>query len=180
MNEIECVLGRNCGLTFAGLKPSSLFTVKKSLYGQIGRYRTAFGKKGFYFLEAGERGERILLFVYHDERLEKILTDGENKEFLLSCGYGYGTADEAVNELIRRLRGENFPHEVGIFLGYPLSDVKAFISHPNEGVRAVGCWKAYSDKQSAEKTFARFRRCSERIMGKLIGGEPLAAIFRTE
>ena len=56
---------------------------------------------------------------------------------------------------------EDFPHEIGVFLDYPLEDVIGFIRNRGSGFCCLGCWKAYSNAEAAEKTFALYRKCRE-------------------
>ena len=56
---------------------------------------------------------------------------------------------------------EAFPHEIGLFLGYPPSDVEGFMNSPSEGVECVGCWKVYGNRREAERIFASYRKCTE-------------------
>ena len=37
----------------------------------------------------------------------------------------------------------DFPHEIGVFLGYPLEDVVGFIRHRGKCFTCCGCWKSY-------------------------------------
>ena len=85
---------------------------------------------------------------------------------------------EALDTLARRMRKSDFPHEVGVFLGYPLADVKGFIHSPKEGLKLCGYWKVYGDVQSAAKKFDRYKRCSECICRRMESGESLAKIFK--
>ena len=80
--------------------------------------------------------------------------------------FGYDCDDMArcIAQLSRRIRARKssneFPHEIGIFLGYPLEDVEGFINHKEEGCKVVGTWKVYGDVEQAEASFRRFRRCT--------------------
>ena len=56
-------------------------------------------------------------------------------------------------------RSDEFPHEVGVFLGYPLEDVKGFIANGGKNCKCVGCWKVYCDECEAKKRFAAFQKC---------------------
>ena len=38
-----------------------------------------------------------------------------------------------------------FPHEIGIFLGYPLADVAGFIRNKGRNCKCIGTWKVYGD-----------------------------------
>ena len=70
--------------------------------------------------------------------------------------------DEAILRLQRRLsEKKTFPHEIGVFLGYPLGDVIGFIRNEGKNCKCADCWKVYGDECEAKKTFAKFKRCIE-------------------
>ena len=73
-------------------------------------------------------------------------------------------------------RDEGFPHEIGLFLGYPPSDVECFMKDPYKGVKCCGCWKAYSEPEKAVKIFRKYKQCTEiyREMNK--NGKTLAQL----
>ena len=56
---------------------------------------------------------------------------------------------------------EKFPHEIGLFLDYPLVDVIGFIRNTGKNCKCSGCWKAYGNAKEAEKTFCRYKKCRE-------------------
>ena len=82
--------------------------------------------------------------------------------FLVSTGYQAGTIDQMLEQLRARLHhSEEFPHEIGVFLGYPLSDVLGFIKNHGSNCKGMGDWKVYGDLGEAQKTFAKFKKCRE-------------------
>ena len=84
------------------------------------------------------------------------------------------SSDRCVVDLVRRLKvSAEFPHEIGLFLGYPPLDVDGFIRNPKEGFYEVGYWKVYSDVQSARLAFSRYRRCTEEYGRMLEEGRTL-------
>ena len=46
-----------------------------------------------------------------------------------------------------------------------------------KGFRCVGCWKAYGDPCEAEKTFARFKRCTAIYRRESENGIPLERLI---
>ena len=79
-----------------------------------------------------------------------------------------------LSHLKKRLsQSEAFPHEIGLFLGYPLEDVIGFCRHKGEGCKLCGYWKVYGDVESARKSFALFDRCRELLFSHLLSGAPL-------
>ena len=83
-------------------------------------------------------------------------------DFLSAQGYTDFSGEGCLATLTRRLaQCEDFPHEIGVFLDYPLEDVIGFIHNRGSGFCCLGCWKAYSNAEAAEKTFALYRKCRE-------------------
>ena len=177
MSETEFSLGKNCGVTFAGIKPASMVCIKKRGVGELEKIARCFKNRGFSFRALKDNGERLLVLVYNDKSLYNVLFDKDNKDFLEGEGYKYSTVNEAVSELKERINREGFPHESGVFLGYPLADVKGFIASPEKGVKLCGYWKVYSDEKSAAEKFRRYRKCTESICEKMSKGVGLPTIF---
>ena len=61
---------------------------------------------------------------------------------------------------------EKFPHEIGLFLGYPLGDVIGFIENAGKNSKCAGCWKVYCNECETMKLFEKFKKCT-RIYTKL-------------
>ena len=66
--------------------------------------------------------------------------------------------EEYMKELVLRLESEEFPHEIGIFLGYPLKDVLGFMGYGNKEFVEVCSWRIYGDKEISQKVYNRFVR----------------------
>ena len=82
MSETEYSLGRNCGVTFAGIKPASMVCIKKHGLRDFERIARCFKNRGFSFCALKDNGERLLVLVYNDKSLYNVLFDKENKGFL--------------------------------------------------------------------------------------------------
>ena len=103
-----------------------------------------------------------LIYVYRPAMLEKRLARGEVRIFLEKRGYAGLTMDERIDALARRVHcGEEFPHEIGVFLDYPLEDVVGYIENRGDRALCAGCWKAYSNADEARRRFALYRKCRE-------------------
>ena len=76
--------------------------------------------------------------------------------------------DDVLRELKRRYAIYNFPHELGIFLGYPINDVKDFIDNPKKKCLLCGYWKVYSDKENAKRIFRIFDNVRSNAMDKIL------------
>ena len=84
------------------------------------------------------------------------------QRFLSGYGYRAFGTDYAVERLKQRLCTEDsFPHEIGIFLGYPLEDVKGFIENAGKNAKFTGCWKVYNNECEAIRTFQQYKKCRD-------------------
>ena len=82
-------------------------------------------------------------------------------EFL--SGYGYTGCEirQCLNRLKERLKSsERFPHEIGVFLGYPLGDVIGFIQNEGRNCKCCGMWKVYDNENEAQKLFFKLQKCT--------------------
>ena len=85
------------------------------------------------------------------------------KSFLSQMGYRkIEKLDDLILQLSHRLCvNEEFPHEIGVFLGYPLEDVIGFIENGGKNFTCCGHWKSYGPPAKAQKCFLQYRKCTE-------------------
>ena len=177
----EALIVRHCSPTLAGLKTANMFnckyTDKAELMKSIRSVNNMLKGKGVRMIPLRLANGSALIYVYRPKKLEDDLKSPASEAILSSCGYDEGTAARLIRELMARLGGsEDFPHEIGLFLGYPPEDVRCFMCDRNRECRCVGCWRAYTNGSEAEKTFARFKKCTEVYCMKLREGYPLSKL----
>ena len=81
-------------------------------------------------------------------------------QLLRHFGYESIKVEEAIEHLKERLIDiEDFPHEIGLFLGYPVKDVAGFLFYKGSHCKCTGCWKVYDNELEALRTFAMFDKC---------------------
>ena len=121
--------------------------------------------------------ERRLLFVYNFHLLREALEKEGIREFLTRYGYrpGYDT-ERCLDRLCERLAESDFPHEIGIFLGYPLEDVKGFIRNCGQRCKYCGVWKVYGDVERAKALFECYEQCRRQLCSELASGKALCNI----
>lgn len=170
-HDIEEGLIRHCSPTLAALKTAALFTVARTFGNEfsetLGRWNVRLLKKGVVMIKLCERNGRALIYVFRVNRLAGELARPRIRSFLAENGYDIGSrgVSGALSSLRSRLAEEGgFPHEIGVFLGYPIDDVIGFIRNNGRNCKISGCWKVYCDERAAQKTFARFRKCEDVYM----------------
>ena len=164
-----------CAPTLAGIKTGSLFTSpytdRKQLNRDLRRLNRMLRSRGLRVIPLRYSQHRALIYVYRPKGLAADLSSEKTRQILQQIGYESVCANRCVLELIRRLSlREDFPHEIGLFLGYPPEDVRGFIDNKGAGYKCVGCWKVYGDEQAARETFDRYRRCTNILCSRWQSG----------
>ncbi len=176
----EDVLVRQCALTLAGMKPGSLFCFKNCSL-ETSRQKVSlwdrrlkpFGMSVRILLERPE-ADAVIVYLYRPEEMAEHLSQEDCRCFLAAEGYTAGDLEELLDQLAYRLRTQpEFPHEIGVFLGYPLQDVIGFIENQGRNFTCCGCWKSYGDPAQAEAYFTCCRQCVQEYVDRFARGVPI-------
>lgn len=164
MSEEELI--ENAAPTLAGIKTGSLFTCRFDSQEQtrkdLRKLNALLLPKGLRIIPLRMVRGRVLIYVYRISRLGEDLAKQEAREILKQRGYDASSIESCLAVLFKKLREEeDFPHEIGLFLGYPPVDVRGFMEHRDTGLKCTGFWKVYGDEVEARKQFEKYRRCTE-------------------
>lgn len=156
---------RHCAPTLAGLKTGSMFTCpytdKNELLDSLRQLNRKLSPKGLRVIPLRFSERKALIYLYRPNRLRSDLSDSTAARLLEANGYRWESCENCVVRLAQRLRDQqDFPHEIGLFLGYPPEDVCGFIENDACGFKCVGCWKVYGDEAAAKKKFAQYKKCT--------------------
>lgn len=182
--NFETVMIEQCAPVLAGLKPSNLFRHetrdKAGLARTVAHWNAQLNSRGLHLrvLKECTHGHWFLLYLYRPARLEAVLAGEEVRRFLEQEGYTLPGREAGcqplLDQLARRLAcGGDFPHEIGVFLGYPLSDVIGFIQNQGRNFTCCGCWKSYGDPDAARRCFDRMKQCTEVYLQLFHSGTPI-------
>lgn len=69
-----------------------------------------------------------------------------------------------------------YPHEIGLFLGYPVRDVQDFIKYEGKNYLVCGYWKVYHDVDKALATFDYYQRIRNYAIRGILSGKQLKDI----
>ncbi len=171
-------LAQHTAPTLLGIKCASLVSLNKNEF-DVDVHSAAFNRraagKGLRSRVLCECRNRMLLLVYSEKLLSARLADPQVRNMLEECGYpSDGSLEACLAVLSRRICQEaDFPHEIGIFLGYPLEDVIGFIENRGENFKLCGCWKVYGCPENARRMFANYEKCRNFLCNKLNEGADL-------
>ena len=177
-------LGLHCAPALAGIKPANLLCCRFSRYPDFDRviecYNSIFASGEIRFDVLCRCPESCLLLVYRRRTLAQQLQQPEIRTLLETAGYFRGnTVEEDLERLSQRLcRSEGvFPHEIGLFLGYPPEDVTGFVRHRGQNFKFCGHWKVYSNEQKARRIFECYDRCRCAVCNRLAEGMSIPQMF---
>lgn len=173
---LERLLAVHSSPAICGIKASNLISIDytDSLYDEIEELNKEHPKLCFHILKRIEN--KVLVLVYRKNIFNKEIYREENISFLESLGYDTSSDKAMLKELGARLNKSNFPHEIGVFLGYDLSDIKAFIR--KEKCLYVGHWQVYSKIDEKKKIFNKYNRCRDCVVSLVNEGFPIENFMR--
>lgn len=162
----EEIIIRHCSPTLAAIKAGSLFSYKfiskKDLLEDLRRLNIVLYKKGVSAIPLKISENRALIYVYRYSVLKKALNDKTACLILKRYGYNVENINQCIANLSKRVKqSECFPHEIGLFLGYPSEDVLGFIENKACNYKCCGLWKVYGDEAEAKKMFCKYKKCRE-------------------
>lgn len=181
----ETVLVEQCAPTLVGVKPASLFRYQPGPAEEgrvpLDRWRGELAARGIrvQVLRTCAQTGACMIYLYREAWLARMLCQPEIQSFLRQRGYHpEEDCQTLLSQLSRRLcLEEEYPHEIGVFLGYPLEDVVGFIRHRGRDFTCCGMWKVYGDAAAAQRRFDCYRRCTRICMERLRQGTALTRLI---
>lgn len=155
-----------CAPTLAGIKSGNLFSLPcdnwTEINAEVRKLNRRLCTKGIRIVPIKGQGERMLVYIYRPQKLRLDFQCSKAQEILKDFDYPYHDVERCVAVLAEKIKNEReFPHEIGLFLGYPPEDVRGFIENKAQNFKYVGAWKVYGDKNRAIRRFEQFKTCTE-------------------
>ena len=171
----EDLIIKHCSPTLAGIKTGNLFSCqynsKIEIMEAVRKFNKIFIPKGVKLIPLKFGENRVLIYVYRPQRLQRDLSEDLAVTLLKDHGYKSSDTTSCISRLKSRVNApSDFPHEIGLFLGYPPEDVQGFILHKGNYCKLTGCWKVYGNEEKAVKEFAKFKKCSDIYYSKWLQG----------
>ncbi|WP_294983971.1 DUF3793 family protein [uncultured Fenollaria sp.] len=180
--KFESILANHCAPVLMGTKLSNLISLSKAKASfdeeLLEKYKGIFMAYGIAIEKLCECESSMLLLIYNEERLARYIQKPRIAKFLKDYGYEAIELDQCLSTLKSKLRHFEFPHEIGIFLGFPIDDVIGFIE--NEGQNYLYCryWKVYTRPESTKRTFELYDGLRTFVKTKLMEGYTIERLMR--
>jgi len=150
--------------TLCGIKPANLFTLAERDFSkyEITLWKNKLKNQNLCLTVFKSSENRWTIFAYDFVWIRQILSDVLVQAYLRGKGYSNPLDTfNSLHDLFSRLKKENgFPHEVGIFLGYPIQDVISFEENHGCNCKYCGYWKSYCNPEEAKKCSTQYKECS--------------------
>lgn len=167
-----------CAPFLKGLKVSCVISVDSALYGGLSEL---FENMDISYHRLSCSDGKCLVLFYRPDELDRYLKQPEVNELIREYGYVDMSLEEILGRLSGRIRdfawrGIGFPHEIGVFLGYPPADVKGFIENGGKKYLMIGYWKVYSDLAGARMIFKEYDRAKDCAVNEFLTGKSIREI----
>ena len=175
----EKMIAELCSPTLSGIKCANLinceYESKERLNHDVLDMNRRLSGKGLHMMVLSYPCKnRALIYIFRPCMLQKELNLPENRSLMEKLGYEDARIGCCLNQLRQKLTEHTeFPHEIGVFLGYPLKDVVGFIENRGQNFTCCGCWKAYGDPAAARKHFAQLSKCTAVYLRLFHSGTPI-------
>lgn len=162
--------------TIEGIKPSNLVCLKNinsrnlvhTWLENIDFYKNKFKELNIKFYELRRNDNCISLLFYNQSLLKESLNNKESQKFLERFGYSKNINLQESLELLSSRFSHFCPHEIGIFLGYPIEDVIDFIDKKDrKECLLVGYWRVYNDVNKAKHLFSEYDKSRKKYYEKI-------------
>jgi len=179
LKNINTQVALQCSPLLTGIKISNLLITNcenEHLVRQLFK-NTLFSAEMIY-----KSDKKITFLIFQEDKLVDYLSGKEENALLNFLGYNEMKLPEIFAEFSNRFarymeNRENFPHEMGLFLEYPVDDVIGFIDNQGKKYLHIGYWKVYGNLQKALETFERYNVAKENIVRMLAQGVTIERIM---
>ncbi|CUX47348.1 DUF3793 family protein [Clostridium sp. C105KSO13] len=169
-----------CAPLLKGLKISCSITMDSVLYYEL---EHIFGGTGILYRKLTEDGGRCFVLFYREEELCEYLKRPEVRKFIRKFGYEDMDLKNMISRLSYRIslllaNHMGFPHEIGVFLGYPVEDVRGFIENQGQKYLLLGYWKVYSNPVAAKVLFIQYDQAKTSAVNEFLTGKSMREIVQ--
>ncbi len=172
LKERECVVA-NLAIKIAPMlakkKPSVLIAFKNGIdedYDVLINSRDFIRRIlniDFKLIYEGKNRNQVLF--YKPKELINYISEKWRNRYLKKFGYNNcQNLEEYLDELSSNFSKTDFPHEIGLFLGYPLKDVVGFIECKEKAKKIDGSmWKIYGCPKTSIALMELYRKISNEM-----------------
>lgn len=181
LKDLEAQIALQCAPLITGLKISNLLIIPKENLHQV---QTLLKRTQFSYCILGTMEKKATLLLFRKDKLEEYLSQQPVNSFFRKMGYDSVVLADLFpifrSRYMDYIQGNgDFPHEMGLLLGYPIADVEGFIENQGRDFLYAGCWKVYENVSEKIRLFQQFEASKERLLQLVALGVKMIDIINT-
>lgn len=177
--QLETQLALQCAPLLTGIKLSNLLTLSKTMGKDV---EALFRDTDITVQILCQTSQRITFLLFREKELLAYLNQSDVSESMRLFGYQTLRLIDIFEKLCARYQKymndhQSFPHELGLLLGYPATDVLGFIRNEGKNYLYCGYWKVYGDVLFARKLFGEYNKAREDAIRLVSAGMEITEIM---
>ena len=178
--SLEVQLLLQCAPMIAGLKASNLLIIASE--NEADARRILNGTK-ISCARLARMDKKTTMLIYHEQWVKEYLASREVSDLLRVLGYEGKGFYEVLHSVRKKYRsymkkeGE-FPHELGLLLGYPAEDVNGYMDNKGRNYLCTGYWQVYADPAAKLNLFQKFELARERLIRAIFDGKEIQELIQ--
>lgn len=178
--DIEMQIAFQCAPLIAGLKLSNLLMIQNE---DLDKVKSILKRTGISYFVVAVTDEKTALLLFDRRQLDSYLRIERVWQVFQSMGYQEHALGKILYAFRLRYEGylngkQEFPHEMGLLLGYPVEDVEGFILNEGENSLYTGYWKVYENLSEKMDLFSQFEKARDNLLGLLSNGLGIVEIIQ--
>lgn len=177
--DIGTQLALQCAPLISGIKISNLLIIPPSGVCQL---HEILEKTMLSYYILAKSSKRVVLLLFHQRSLEEYLLLPDNLALLKDMGYQHFGLYDILPIFSLRYQNylavhKDFPHEMGILLGYPIEDVRGFIDNNGQNFLYSGYWKVYENPALKMQLFRSYEHAKHNLVKLIHSGAHISDII---
>ncbi|MBQ9764918.1 MAG: DUF3793 family protein [Lachnospiraceae bacterium] len=180
IGNIEMQLALQCAPLIMGLKMSNLLIIPME---NEETFEDIIDKTDISVYRLLNYQGKTVYLLYDKGKVIEFLNSDRTKEVFMREGYKSFLLEDILHSFQNRyehfrVNGGQFPHEMGLLLGYPVEDVVGFIENRGNNYLYSGYWKVYARPLEKKELFAKFEDAKDSVVKMLSSGISMKEIVR--
>ena len=165
-NSVELQLILHCAPVLKGIKAANTLTLFRS---DLEKVKHIIKNTEICMCILYENSEKAVVLFYRKDRMQVVMNQVVCCSYLLQLGYRPLDLEQCFYRLSEKMyhyhkSGRVFPHELGVFLEYPLYDIEEFMKQGGKNFKICGYWKVYHKEEDAKNIFLQYDAAREELL----------------
>ncbi len=179
LKDIETQLALQCAPLISGLKISNLLIIRRDKLAELMMILRSTSISSYVLRNSKEK---IAILLFNEKKLTSYLKEERVVKLLGEMGYHGNSLYDILpvfRERYKKYMSDKiqFPHEMGVLLGYPIEDVEGFIRYNGRNSMLTGYWKVYENISAKEQLFRKFEIVKETMLQLIFFGVSIKDII---